>query len=74
VIVLLLLLTSVLAHLSTITLHVQQLLLLVLVGMWHHLGRHLSLGMISVDPKIHHQLFVMRAISVQEISHGRDQM
>lgn len=72
-IVLLLLLTSVLVHLSTITLHAQQLLPLVLVVMWHHLGRHLSLGMTFVDPKIHRQ-FVMRAISVQGISHERDQM
>lgn len=73
-IVLLLLLTSVLVHLSTITLHAQQLLPLAPVVMWRHLGRHLSLGMTSVDPKTHHQLFVMRAISVQGISHVRDQM
>lgn len=73
-IVLLFLLTSVLVHLSTITLHAQQLLPLAPVVMWHHLGRYLSLGMTSADLKTHHQLFVMRAISVQGISQGRDQM
>lgn len=73
-IVLLLLLTSVLVHLPMITLHAQQLLHLVPVVMWRHLGRHLLFEMTSVDPKIHHQLFVMRAISAQGISHGRDQM